>query len=109
VELHIWARARMGRLVRGYGWLGEKRLTLWDEGAQTKEERDLDLRFSDPQSITVEESRNKKASVPDEGCVMQLAYLWSIDPTTLDEQFKEPVLGLLGDVAWDKIQTSVGG
>src|SRR5947199_331590 len=24
VELHVWARATQGRLVRGYGWLGEK-------------------------------------------------------------------------------------
>src|SRR5437879_11016934 len=31
VELHVWARARQGRLVRGYGWLGERGLTLWDE------------------------------------------------------------------------------
>jgi hypothetical protein len=37
---------------------------------------------------------------PDEGGVMQLASLWSIDPTTLDEQFKEPEKGLLGKVAW---------
>jgi len=29
---------------------------------------------------------------------MQLASFWSIDPTTLDEQFKEPEMGLLGNV-----------
>jgi hypothetical protein len=99
VGLHMWARARKGRLVRGFGWLGQKRLTLWDEGAQTKEERDLGFQFGDEHSITVEQTQNKSASLPDEGCVMQLAYLWSIDPTTLDGQFKEPVLGLLGTVA----------
>jgi hypothetical protein len=42
-ELHVWARARQGRLVRGFGWLGERRLTLWDEGGLTNEERDLGL------------------------------------------------------------------
>jgi hypothetical protein len=30
--LHVWARARQGRLVRGYGWLGERNPILWDEG-----------------------------------------------------------------------------
>lgn len=39
-------------------------------------------------------------SIPDEACVMQLASLWSIDPTTLDHQFKEPATGLLGNVQW---------
>jgi hypothetical protein len=80
VEMHIWARARKGELLRGYGWLGEKNLTLWNEGTPTREERELGPR------------------IPDESSVMQLACLWSIDPTTLNEQYKEPVLGMLG--AW---------
>ncbi len=78
VEMHIWARARKGELVRGYGWLGEKNLTLWNEGAPTKEER------------------GRGPRIPDESCVLELACLWSIDPTTLNEQFKEPVMGMLG-------------
>lgn len=104
VELHVWARAQKGRLVRGYGWLGDKGLTLWDEGAQTKEERDLGFHFVTVRPPEVE-SGGKRASedllFPNEGCVMQLASYWSIDPTTLDEQFKEPVMGLLGRVACD--------
>jgi hypothetical protein len=103
VELHVWARARQGRLVRGYGWLGEKGLTLWDEGAQSKEERELGFRFFDGRSPEAEQGdywARKDLTFPDEGCVTQLAGLWSIDPTTLDEQFKEPVMGLLGNVAW---------
>jgi hypothetical protein len=84
VELHVWARARQGRLVRGYGWLGERSVTLWDEGAQTKEERDLGIRFIDG---------------PDEASVMHLADLWSTDPTSLDEQYKELVMGLVGSLA----------
>jgi hypothetical protein len=99
-ELHIWARARQGQLVRGYGWLGERGLTLWDEGEQTKEERDLGFRFFDGRSPAVEQAQDKNVTLPDEGGVMQLASLWSIDPTTLDAQFKEPVMGLVGSVAW---------
>jgi hypothetical protein len=87
VELHMWARARNGRLLRGYGWLGEKGLTLWDEGAPTKGERDLGL-------------RSAGAQAPDEATLMQLACLWSIDPTSLNEHFKEPMTGLLGEVPW---------
>jgi len=123
VELHLWARARQGLLVRGYGWLGEKRLTLWDEGRLTKEERDLGFRFSarptdaartglyakderfakdgpPPLAGPGDSGAGEEGTVPDEGCVMQLASLWSIDPTILDEAFKEPVMGLLGSVGW---------
>ena len=45
-------------------------------------------------------------TVPDENCVMQLALLWSIDPTTLDEAYKEPAMGLLGRVSWARAEPS---
>jgi hypothetical protein len=102
VELHIWARARKGQLIRGYGYIGEKGLTLWDEGTQTKEERDLGFRFFDERSPEAEVGdywARKDLTYPDEGCVMQLAALWSIDPTTLDQQFKEPGMGIIGRLA----------
>jgi hypothetical protein len=92
VELHVWARVRQGRLIRGYGWLGEKGLTLWDEGAPTSEERNLGFQFLDGRSAT--------GASPDETGVMQIANLWSIDPTSLDEEFMGGEMGLLGDVAW---------
>ncbi|HZY89626.1 MAG TPA: hypothetical protein VFE78_32695 [Gemmataceae bacterium] len=96
-ELHVWARARQGRLVRGYGWLGQKGLTLWDEGRQTREERDLGFRSFDGRPPVVEQGPDKSVTPPDEGGLMQLASLWSVDPTSLDEQFKEPLTGLLGE------------
>jgi hypothetical protein len=99
-ELHVWARARNGRLVRGYGWLGQKGLVLWDEGAPTREEGDLGFRFLEGRPPEIEQPNNTSATPLDEGCLMQLANLWSIDPTTLDEQFKEPLMGLLGNGAW---------
>jgi hypothetical protein len=89
--LQVWARARKGRLIRGYGWLGDKRLTLWDEGAPTKEEREFGLVFTDGRSPT--------GACPDESAVLQIANHWSIDPTSLDEEFTEPETGLLGTVA----------
>jgi hypothetical protein len=99
-ELHLWARARQGRLVRGYGRLGGQGLTLWDEGGPTAEERDLGLRVVAGQSPAAEQARDQQVTLPDGGAVLQLACLWSIDPTTLDEHFKEPVMGLLGNVPW---------
>jgi hypothetical protein len=118
--LQVWARARGGRLVRGYGWLGRKGLTLWDEGRPTKEERDLGLRppAAEPAQDTnitsgvlrpddriTRRGRGEDVTPPDEGGLLQLASLWSIDPTTLGEQFKEPVTGWLGDVAWGEGRT----
>jgi hypothetical protein len=97
-ELHVWARARKGRLVRGYGWLGEKGHTLWDDGSRTLEERDLGLRFFDERSPEAENSGSEVSMLPDEASVMQLAALWSIDPSSLDENFKELVMGMLGSI-----------
>src|ERR1051326_7612147 len=97
IELHAWARARRGRLVRGYGWLGQSNLTLWDQGTQTEAERELGFDFKNQQSQPSEQSETPSLIRPDESAVMQLASIWSVDPTTLDEQFGEPLMGLLGE------------
>jgi len=52
--------------VRGYGWLGQKGLTLWDEGAQTKKERDLGFQSFDWQSRMVERAQDTKVMRPDD-------------------------------------------
>jgi hypothetical protein len=108
-ELHVWARARKGRLVRGYGWLGAKGLTLWDEGAPTKDERDLGFSFFDEPTTAVQPAPNNRRAAPDENCVMELASVWSVDPTALDAHFKEPVLGLLGSLGRDENRIARGG
>ena len=99
VELHLWARARAGHLTRGFGWLGETKRVIWDEGHFTPEERELGFQFSGGAAAASEDQAAKAPNVPDENCVMQLAYLWSIDPTALNEQYKEPVMGVLGNFA----------
>jgi len=99
IELHVWARARKGVLVRGYGWLGARAVTLWDEGAPTKEECEIGYPFlNGPQPTTEQEASAESAAPapPDESCVLQLAALWSIDPMSLDGEYKEPQPGLLG-------------
>jgi hypothetical protein len=97
-ELHTWARAQKGRLLRGYGWLGREHRTLWNEGPQSKEERALGFRFTDGPTTPPVVTRAEDPTTADESCVLQLAALWSVDPTTLDKHFAEPAAGILGDV-----------
>jgi hypothetical protein len=104
VELHAWARAKEGRLVRGYAWLGQKGITLWNEGPPTAAERHLGFQFS--KGGADEDIGNQNDFIPDEESVMQIASLWSIDPTTLNEDFKEPKTGLLANVAWSQDRDS---
>lgn len=88
--LHVWARCRGGRLVRGYA-AGQ-----WNVGPPTEEERELGL--SDEAGGG---GRAADQELTDEERVLLLASFWSIDPSTLDEHFKEPVMGLLGTAAWE--------
>lgn len=85
-ELYAWARASDGRLVRGYAWLRRAGGVIWDEGTPSDEEQALGVPFAEPAS-------------PNADAVLQLASFWSVDPTTLDEHFKEPTMGRLGEPA----------
>jgi hypothetical protein len=89
--LHAWARAKRGKLVRGYAWLGAKTLTLWEAGRPTPEERQLGYQFV--------HGRSPDGAGVDENAVMQVAFLWSIDPTSLEVHFEVPSTGLLGQLA----------
>jgi hypothetical protein len=100
--LHIYGRARKGHMVRGYGWYGQKGAVVWEEGRLTNEERDLGFNFFDGRPEAVAQAQHGNASFLDEEAVMQLAALWSIDPTTLDASFREPVAGLLGKAPWSE-------
>jgi hypothetical protein len=98
VAMYVWARARRGRLIRGYGWLGTQGRTLWEEGALTKEERDLGFRLGAGQPPQVDPGDGTDLVPFSEDRLFQLACYWSIDPTTLDQEYKEPVSGLLGTI-----------
>jgi hypothetical protein len=78
VELHAWARAECGVLVRHYAYLGESDATLADVGAPSEAERDLQL-------------------PPDEETVLTVAARWSIAPLELDSRDETPP-GLLGEL-----------
>ncbi len=100
IELHLWARARNAQVVRGFGWLGQKRLTLWDEGKPTRAERDLRIQPADDRIAAAPGAGRTDVTVPSEEAVTRLASLWSIDPTSLDYLMSEPATGLLGTAAW---------
>jgi hypothetical protein len=91
--LHAWARAKKGTLLRGYAWLGQRE-TVWNEGQPTKEERNLRLPSTGA-------GGSGGPALPHEDCVLQLASLWSVDPTAFDgleSHFQEPVPGLVGEL-----------
>lgn len=97
VGLSVWARAREGRFVRGFGWLAARNECLWDEGSATEEEEAIGFRFQAGRPSVDLGEGGEPIPLPDDS-VLQLASVWSIDPSTLDDEFKEPGSGLLGSV-----------
>ena len=101
VDLHVWAKALKGHLVRAYGYLGESGETIFDTGDQSAEERALGFRFFDERSSEANDDAywgRSDLSYPDEDSVMAIARRWSLAPVDLDESFAEPMLGLLGNM-----------
>ena len=99
IEMHVWARAINGVLVRGYAYIGESGETPWNEGPQTEEEKRLGIAFFDHSSPDAEIDgywERKDLSYPNEKYVMQIAKAWSIGPADIEEQFQEPSVGILG-------------
>ena len=89
-------------MIRGYGWRGERSETLWDEGEQTSEERELGFRFFDGRSPEARQDgywRRMDLSFPHEQSVVQIAGRWSVDPSRLAQQFGAPGPGVLGEYA----------
>lgn len=44
LHYHSWIKVRLGRVIRAYAWAGQ---TLWNQGAITREEKELGLRTFD--------------------------------------------------------------
>lgn len=92
VEYQAWARFERGELTRAYAWLGEAAETLIGFGNPTDEEIQLGLEFFDSRSPDAEDESywdRDDLSVPRETDVMNLAGLWSLDPTELEERTEE--------------------
>jgi len=99
VELHVWAKAVAGDLVRAHGYLGESGETLFDVGEETADERDLGFKFFDERSPDASNEaywERSDLSFPDEESVMSLARRWSLAPIELNESSAEAMTGVVG-------------
>ena len=88
VGYNVWARAKSGQLVPGFGYLGETGETLWNEGDDTTE-IDMGWSFFDSETIDAEQFDPESDDYdefdsPTEDRVMEMASEWSISPTSLD-------------------------
>lgn len=95
VELHAWAKAIHGRIVRGYCWAGERGEIVMDVGGLTPEEEELGFsRFINSRTI---DGDWEHVDFPSEGDVMRIAGKWSINPQELDAYDSEGP-GFLGEM-----------
>lgn len=85
-EYHIWADAKSGKVRRGYGFIGERGETVWNQGRATAAE----LGVGPFTQVGVAEGERW----PTEESVMQIAARWSVNPSELTEMALEPSLGI---------------
>jgi hypothetical protein len=94
---HAWARMDRGRVIRGYAWAGE---TLWNQGPETWAERKLNLQchgyFAGEPRNHFTELEQARANVEK---VMLLAAMWSLDPSSVDENALTGAVGVAGDLS----------
>jgi hypothetical protein len=69
VEYHAWAKAREGRVVRAFAYLGESGEVLWNHGTPTAAEIEAGL---EPDAVD--------EWMPDDDTVFAIARAWGIDP-----------------------------
>jgi hypothetical protein len=97
---HAWAKASHGEILRAYAWAGQ---TLWNQGAVTPPELDLDfkcfdyaepmhrIRLSDPNPFVANTEK-----------VPALAARWSIDPAAIAPRTLRESHGIAGELTWRK-------
>ncbi|HEV2210301.1 MAG TPA: hypothetical protein VG167_16105 [Verrucomicrobiae bacterium] len=92
---HAWVKADGGKIVRAYAWAGR---TVWNQGALTAAERELDLKcfgyteaaerisFNQPEPVALNVDK-----------VPLLAARWSLDPARIDAGFLQSESGVAGE------------
>jgi hypothetical protein len=97
LQHHAWIKAAGGRVVRAYAWAGK---TLWQQGPQTRAERDLGLKcfeYAEPAARAGVGQPDAIALNVDR--VPLLAARWSLDPAQIDEQHIEKERGIAGELS----------
>jgi len=111
VDFAAWARAVDGKPIRLFGWSGCNGEVFMNSGSQTPEEAKLGL--VDLSGLSLQDStdaifkaaeedgekedageESTRRAFPNEDVVVELAGLWSIDPSMLHEQDVPPGVGL---------------
>ena len=106
-DFAAWARAQNGAPTRSLAWNGSEGQVFMNFGDQTPEEAKLGLvnlsglspDAAGDEIFRIAEEQDEKEgparrSFPEEDDVVNLAALWSVDPTQLPEQGHPPGLGL---------------
>lgn len=96
VDYHVWARAKDGVVIRGFGHVGESGETFWDEGFD-EDEDELAFDFIDPEDDLTEEEYGT-CEWPSEEHVMEVSRVWSICPVDFENHSTLGV-GLAGSSA----------
>ncbi len=91
---HAWVKVKRGRIVRAYVWAGN---TLWNQGAITAEERELNVYCreyaQDPEFLSLTATTALESNCEKVG---QLAACWSLSPAELQHGFAGN-LGIAGE------------
>ncbi|NUP47418.1 MAG: hypothetical protein HOW97_08895 [Catenulispora sp.] len=99
-ECHEWALAIDGRLIRAYGWLGERFEVTRFVGEPTSIEHALGIGIrnlgEDIDDWSDEDYATFSATTPTESDVMKVAGAWSLDPSRIRDE-DVPGYGVLGD------------
>jgi len=92
-DIHGWALAERGELVRGYAYT-EEHGHCWWHGELTDVERALDCFVDDPR----DQSDDDVKWWPDAVVVRTIARTWAIDPMQLGPEHGVDDIGLLGRI-----------
>jgi hypothetical protein len=91
-DVHGWAMAQRGQLVRGYAYVEAQGHTLW-HGDITEAEAALGCFLDDPR----DQSDDEIKWWPDRRTVLAVAAAWSMDPCTIGrEDVRAASVGLVG-------------
>lgn len=94
---HAWVHVKGGRVVRAYAWAGT---TLWQQGAPTPAEKELELQCYDygesPSGTSFGQLENMKANIDK---LPLLAGRWGLDPAQIEKHFLLEEHGVAGNPA----------
>jgi hypothetical protein len=99
VNQHAWIRAESAQIIRAYVWAGE---TLWNQGAMTRAERELDLKCFDYWEHPEHDPMARHSHDANAEKVLALAARWSVDPLVMEDTRFGHARAIAGDLILPK-------